>query len=154
MNSAHWSFACAPAPAVCRGAAEHCRPFDPKLGDPDWLTPQHPVIAPRSILLDHPNGSSIFCRLAARRGFDLHAIHRIRGRRAFGTTSRSCLAEPRSPPCRGPSGPVDGRFRRAAFPQCLRASDTPEVAPSRSAMMSACIIAAQLIMLPSCWPLC
>jgi hypothetical protein len=32
-------YACAPAPAVCRDAAEHCRPFDPKPGDPDWLTP-------------------------------------------------------------------------------------------------------------------
>jgi hypothetical protein len=28
---------CVPAPAVCRGAAEDCRPFDPKPDDPDWL---------------------------------------------------------------------------------------------------------------------
>src|SRR5262249_23021516 len=30
----------ATAPAVCRGAVEHCRPFDPKPRDPDWLTRQ------------------------------------------------------------------------------------------------------------------
>src|SRR5450830_691409 len=50
-----WSCACAPARAVDRGVAEHCRPFDPRPHAPDWPAPHNPIIAPGPILLGHAN---------------------------------------------------------------------------------------------------
>src|SRR5664279_4448498 len=44
-----WPCACAPARAVDRGVAEHCRPFDPRPHAQDWPAP------PQS---DHQDGFS------------------------------------------------------------------------------------------------
>src|ERR1039457_6689868 len=53
--SPRWSCACAPARAVDRGVAEHCRPFDPRPHAPDWPAPHNPIIAPGPFLLGHAN---------------------------------------------------------------------------------------------------
>jgi hypothetical protein len=92
-NSAHVVVPCAPAPAVCRGAAEHCRQIDPKPHDLDWLTPQQFGHSPMSDF-PWPSERSVprfLCRLAACPGLDDRTIHRICTRRAFGTTSRWSL---------------------------------------------------------------
>src|ERR1017187_9021091 len=49
------SCACAPARAVDRGVAEHCRPFDPRPHAPDWPAPPRSDHSPGPILLGHAN---------------------------------------------------------------------------------------------------
>jgi hypothetical protein len=67
--------------------------FDPKPDDPGW--PNAPTIR---IDFRWPSEPQFLCRLAACPGLDVHAIHRICGRRDFGTTPKWCPAERQSPP--------------------------------------------------------
>src|ERR1035437_9872650 len=93
-----WSCACAPARAVDRGVAEHCRPFDPRPHAPDWLAPPQSGHSPRT---DSPrpceqSAPQLSCQPAASLGFDASS-HRTCARRAFDTRPEWYPAGPHSP---------------------------------------------------------